>query len=102
MDGEGELVNDKGTYRGQMKKDKREGRGVFVFRDKRKYEGSFVADMFEGSGKLTEVTGKQYEGEFKNNKQHGRFKVTDPSLNNAVSYEDFFEGKKILPDSSRV
>ena len=42
--------------------DKREGKGIYIFKNENKYESEFKAGMKDGQGKYTYNIGNVYEG----------------------------------------
>jgi len=65
---------DGSIYHGQMKKNKKHGRGKLIFKDQRVYEGYFKDDKMQGKGRMVHPNGDVYEGEWKNNMAHGKGK----------------------------
>ena len=61
-----------GIYEGEFKDDKREGKGVYIWKDGEKYEGEWKNDKREGKGILHYNEGDRYEGEYKNNIKEGK------------------------------
>ena len=64
-----------GRYEGEMKNDKREGKGITYYKDGDKYDGEWKNNKKEGRGILYFSGGNRYEGEWK---------------------DDLFDGKGIL------
>ncbi len=60
------------VYRGELVNNKREGRGVILYRKARLYEGFWLNDNRCGRGMERYSNGNKYEGEFKGNKPHGK------------------------------
>lgn len=52
-------------YEGQFVKDKKHGKGNYVYSDKSKYEGSFVNELYEGYGKFIWPNNNCYMGNWK-------------------------------------
>ena len=61
-----------GTYEGEIKNGKREGKGIMYYNDGNRYEGEFKNGQREGKGIMYYKDGDRYEGEFKNGKKHGK------------------------------
>lgn len=51
---------------------KREGRGIMVYRNGRVFEGSWLNDMREGKGCERYENGSSYDGDFHRGKPHGK------------------------------
>ena len=54
----GILINEKGTYQGQFKEQKMNGKGKFIWKDGGSFEGQFLNDTINGKGKLIDSDGK--------------------------------------------
>lgn len=63
-------------YRGQMKNNKREGRGTQKWIDGSEYEGEWKDDKACGKGRLRHADGDVYEGEWKDDKANGHGSYT--------------------------
>ena len=63
-----------GTYQGELKNNKIEGKGTFIYNDGYKYKGEFKNEKFEGKGILSYKNDIRYEGEFKNGIFEGKGK----------------------------
>ena len=61
-----------GEYDGELINDKREGKGIILFKDGTKYEGEFINNKKEGKGIYYFNDGTRYEGEFKNDILEGK------------------------------
>jgi hypothetical protein len=70
-DGWHSLEYENGTYEGDIKANKRHGKGRYTWKDGNWYEGAWVDDVKEGMGKFVWTTGDSYEGEYKKDKRHG-------------------------------
>lgn len=66
-----EPTYENGSYSGEFKDSKRDGKGSFIWKDGTKYEGQWIDDKIEGSGKIVFSQGDSYEGNFENNKMSG-------------------------------
>lgn len=64
-------------YKGEFKKGKRHGFGVFEKRDKFIYEGNLKDNKFEGRGKMIYANGHIFEGLFKKGKEEGTGMLKD-------------------------
>ena len=62
---------ENGLYQGEMKNDKREGRGMMYYNSGDKYEGEYKDDKKNGKG-IYISDGYKYKGEFKNGLRDGR------------------------------
>ena len=61
-----------GKYIGELKNDKREGKGIMYYNNGERYEGEWKNDINEGKGIYYFKSGNRYEGEFKNDKREGK------------------------------
>jgi len=61
-----------GKYVGELKNDKREGKGTMYYNNGEKYEGDWKNDINEGKGIYYFKSGNRYEGDFKNDKREGK------------------------------
>ena len=89
---------ENGSYEGEFKKDKREGKGIMYFKNGNKYEGEWKNDLFEGKGIMYFKDNDRYEGEFKNGKREGKG-IYYYKNNNKYEGEwknDFIDGKGIF------
>jgi hypothetical protein len=83
---------DYGTYEGEFRGDKIEGKGTFYYKDGYTYEGEFKNEKIEGKGILSNNKDYKYKGEFKNGKMEGKGKEY---YENGDIYEgDFKNGLK--------
>ncbi len=64
-------TNEFGKYVGQLKDDKKEGKGTFYWTNGDRYEGDFKNDKREGNGKYFYKNGNRYEGTFKDDQFDG-------------------------------
>jgi hypothetical protein len=70
--GKGTLIFANGTYyEGEWKDDKMYGLGKLSYSDGSLYEGQFKDDSFNGNGKLISSNRSTYKGEWKDNKKNG-------------------------------
>mmetsp|Transcript_7372 Transcript_7372/g.17577 ORF Transcript_7372/g.17577 Transcript_7372/m.17577 type:complete len:234 (+) Transcript_7372:150-851(+) len=66
--------SDTESYEGEWQEDQRHGHGVQVWKDGRSYEGQFRDGRFEGEGRMEWQTGKGpmvFEGQYVNDLKHG-------------------------------
>lgn len=70
-DGWHSLEYENGKYEGDIKSNKRHGKGCYTWKDGNKYEGDWVDDLKEGTGRFVWTTGDSYEGEYKKDKRDG-------------------------------
>ena len=56
-----------GEYKGELKNNKRDGKGIMIYNNGNKYEGEWKNDVKEGKFTVTYNSGNKYEGEFKDN-----------------------------------
>jgi hypothetical protein len=96
---------DGSTYTGEVKNDKRNGKGKLVFKNSNLYEGEFKDDMMNGYGRF-EDKDFIYEGYFINDKKNGE--GTETNKLGSYKYEGQWKdnmkngiGKELLPDKSR-
>ena len=77
-------------YVGEIKNNKREGKGILYMISGSKYEGDFKDNKFNGKGVYYWPDGSKYEGEFKDNQRDGQgiFYWSDGS-----KYEGEFKNK---------
>ena len=72
-DGKGIMYYNDGTkYEGEQKNDNREGYGVFTLNYGDRYEGHFINNKYEGKGKLYYRNGDKYEGDFHDDNMEGK------------------------------
>ena len=71
-DGTGTIHYSNGTYIGECKNGKKEGKGVFTWDSGNKYDGEWKNDKKEGKGVFTWDSGNKYDGEWKNGKKEGK------------------------------
>lgn len=83
-DGWHSLEYENGMYEGDVKNNKRNGKGKYTWQDGNWYEGDWVDDQKEGMGKFSWTTGDVYEGEYKGDKRHG---VGSKTYSNGDKYE---------------
>lgn len=57
---------------GDYVKNKRHGRGTFLYPDGSKYDGEWNENLREGHGTYTYPNNDTYEGEWKNHQRHGK------------------------------
>ncbi|CAF1451282.1 unnamed protein product [Adineta steineri] len=62
-------------YEGEMKGEKRHGKGQMDYADGDKYIGMWVEGNITGQGVYIDANGSRYEGQWKDNKQHGKGKL---------------------------
>ena len=83
-------------YIGQIKNDKRSGKGKLYYKNNNlKYEGDFADDKFEGHGKLIYENGEYYVGEFKDNKKNGEGTIFYPD--DTIKFKGVFINDKYKP-----
>ena len=70
-DGWHSLEYENGYYEGDLKNNKRHGKGRYTWKDGNWYEGDWVDDLKEGTGKFCWTTGDNYEGEYRKDKRDG-------------------------------
>ena len=63
---------DDGIYEGEIKNNKKDGKGIYYYKHGDRYEGEFKNDNIDGKGIYYWLDGDKYEGEFKNNKREGK------------------------------
>ena len=61
-----------GTYEGQLKNGKIEGKGIYYYNNGNRYVGDFKNEKREGKGIFYWNDGNRYEGDFKNGKIEGK------------------------------
>ena len=61
-----------GKYKGQLKNNKKEGKGLFIYNNHNIYEGEFKNDKKDGKGILKYNDGTIYDGEWKEGLKEGR------------------------------
>ena len=69
-------IYDDGTYYGDFKNNKREGKGIMYYNNGDKYEGDWKNDYMKGKGIMHYNNGNKYEGEWENNRMEGKGKIT--------------------------
>jgi len=69
--GKGTEKTPLGTYDGDWKFGKMEGKGKFTFANGNYYEGEWKNNLQNGKGTLTFLSGDRYQGEFKDGKMSG-------------------------------
>ena len=77
-----------GEYKGELKNNKRDGKGIMIYNNGNKYEGEWKNDVKEGKGIMISNNGNKYEGEWKNDVKEGKFTVT---YNSGNKYEGEFK-----------
>ena len=80
-----------GKYIGELKNDKREGKGIMYYNSGNRYEGDFRNDKREGKGIYYYNNGDRYEGDFKNDKREGNGIYY---YNNGDRYEGGYKNEK--------
>ena len=81
---------ENGIYKGQFKKKKKEGKGIYKYNSGEKYEGEYKNNLRNGFGIYTYKDGYIYKGQWKDDKKHGKGILYFP---NGEIYEgDFREG----------
>ena len=65
-------IMELGKYKGQLKDDKRDGKGIMYYDNGDRYEGDWKNDKKEGKGIYYYNGGDRYEGDWKNNKYEGK------------------------------
>jgi len=72
-EGKGQMhYNNGNIYEGEWKNDKIEGKGIYYFNNCDRYEGDFKAGKREGKGIMFYNDCDKYEGDWKNDKREGR------------------------------
>jgi hypothetical protein len=66
------LVSDGGTYFGQLKEGRQEGRGRWVGPDGELYEGYWAGGLFSGEGRFINKKGDIYQGEWVKGRKEGK------------------------------
>ncbi|MDE0204960.1 MAG: caspase family protein [Candidatus Tectomicrobia bacterium] len=80
--GRGTLTWNSGArYVGDWRDGKRKGRGTMTYDNGNRYEGEWRDNERHGHGTLTWNSGARYEGEWRDNKRHGRGTITYDSGN---------------------
>ncbi|MFT5760159.1 MAG: hypothetical protein ACI9LM_004943 [Alteromonadaceae bacterium] len=69
--GEGTFLWDGGSYTGEWRDGKRNGKGVFTWSDGSKYTGEWRDSERDGEGFLTWANGNKYTGEWRSRKRDG-------------------------------
>ena len=75
-------------YKGDLKDDKRDGKGKMTYLNGDVYEGDWKDDKLDGTGKMIYANDDKYEGNWKEDKRDGQGKMT---------YE-IYESKLVAPD----
>jgi len=84
-------------YEGEIKDNKKHGKGKMEYVNGNKYEGMWVNDNKTGQGIFTWSNGDRYEGYFKDNKEHGKGTFTWGPYDKWAGdkYEgDWFQGRR--------
>ncbi len=69
---------DNGMYEGQVRNNKKHGKGKMIYNDGDVYEGEWKNDQQEGKGKMNYFEGDIYKGNWENNQKNGKgFAVYD-------------------------
>lgn len=86
---------DGSTYKGEMAKGKRHGKGQFTSKEGIIYDGEWIDDAMSGVGVMTWPDGKKYFGQWENNemKGHGIFFTNSNKADANILYGDFMNGK---------
>lgn len=84
---------NEGKYEGNIKNNKRYGKGKLIYNNRSIYEGNWKDDKKDGYGKMTFRSGDIYEGNWKNNKLHGKGKRT--LMSGKIFYEFWNQGEII-------
>ena len=63
-------------YEGELKDNKRQGKGMHIWPNGDKYEGEWFDDQKHGQGTFTWSDGDKYEGEWNEGKKEGKGKFT--------------------------
>ena len=84
--------NNGNRYEGDWKNDLKEGKGIYYWNDGRRYEGDWKIGKREGKGILYGNNGDRYEGDFKNGKFEGKGKY----YYNNEQWKKGGKGKNIL------
>ena len=79
------------VYQGELKGNKKFGRGTYRWRNCNTYDGNWEDDKKTGRGKMTFANGNTYEGDWKNDTITGRGKMT---FANGSTYEGDWENDK--------
>ena len=66
------LYNDGSTYEGEYKNDLRNGYGIFNIKQDNRYEGYFRDNKYDGKGTMYYINGDKYEGYWFNDKRDGK------------------------------
>lgn len=61
-----------GSYEGNWKRDKKDGKGIYKHADGSVYDGDWKKDKMHGYGLYTFATKERYEGQFKSGNMHGK------------------------------
>ena len=66
------LYEENGRYEGEIKNDKKEGKGIFYWNNGNRYEGDFRNDKIEGKGIYYFNSGDRMMGDYYNDKPVGK------------------------------
>ena len=65
-------IYELGKYVGELKNDKRHGKGIMYYKNGDIYEGEYYNDVKEGKGIYYHSNGDRYEGDYKNGRLEGK------------------------------
>ncbi len=71
LTGAGEIIDNGGRYRGELRAGIPHGKGELERRDGTRYSGDFRDGQYHGHGRLVTADGDVFEGEFREGLQHG-------------------------------
>ena len=80
-------------YKGEWKKGKMHGQGVYSWQDGRAFDGEYNMDKKQGFGTYSWADGRKYQGQWLNGKQHGQGTYTNSRGEAKVG--EWLEGKRI-------
>lgn len=86
-------IYELGKYIGELKNDKRHGKGTMYYQNGDKYVGDYCNDIKEGKGIYYHSNGDRYEGDYKNGRLEG--KGIYYYNNGDREMGDYYEGEKV-------
>jgi len=92
QNGQGTYEYDDGTYAGEFKGGRPDGRGIYTYATGHKYVGEWKDGKEHGQGTVTSTYGDKYVGEYKDGKKHGQGTFTLAGGSKYVG--EYKDGKK--------